>query len=124
MRPPNYYAHPGFERAGLKRREPEWIRERAADAASQFVPVWRSQNLVTDIAGSGPRAIVLTADHVALLLEGDHQEHLTHGRLVFLGIGQASAGLSRRRPQHLDACHAVILSPRLSARRANRDAEA
>src|SRR6185437_15740997 len=88
MRPANYYAHPGFERAGLKRREPEWIRERAADLASHFVPVWRSQNLVTDIADSDPRAIVLTADHVLLLLgeSGGHDDHLAHGRLVFLGV--------------------------------------
>src|SRR6266851_2299430 len=28
MRSPNYYAAPGFERAGLRRREPEWIRDR------------------------------------------------------------------------------------------------
>ena len=24
MRAPNFYAHPGFERAGLRRRESEW----------------------------------------------------------------------------------------------------
>jgi NAD+ diphosphatase len=88
MRPSNYYAAPGFERAGLKRREPEWIRAQASDAASQFVPVWRTHNLVTEIADSDPRAIVLTADHVTQLLgeAGGHDDHLAHGRLVFLGV--------------------------------------
>jgi len=27
MRPPNYYSHAEFERAGLRRREVDWIRE-------------------------------------------------------------------------------------------------
>ena len=92
MRPPNYYAHPGFERAGLRRRDMDWIRARVADAGSQFVPVWRSQNLVFEIAGGEPRAIVLTADHATILLgEGDAEAHLAHGRLVFLGEIEARA---------------------------------
>ena len=87
MRPANYYAAPGFERAGLKRRDIDWIREQASHAASQFVPVWRSQNLVIDIADTEPRAIVLTADSVAAVLgEGDPDTHLAEGRLVFLGV--------------------------------------
>jgi NAD+ diphosphatase len=86
MRPPNYYTHPGFERAGLRRRDSEWIRARIGDAASQFVPVWRSQNLVLDLAGADPAAIVLAAGHAAALLgEGDAEGHLAHGRIVFLG---------------------------------------
>ena len=63
MRPSNYYAAPGFERAGLRRRDSEWLRNAAVAAGSQFVPVWRSQNLVVDLADAAPRAIVLTADH-------------------------------------------------------------
>ena len=46
MRAPNYYAHPGFERAGLRRRDTGWIRQRVLDPASVFIPVWRTQNLV------------------------------------------------------------------------------
>jgi NAD+ diphosphatase len=92
MRPPNYYAHPGFERAGLRRRDMDWIRARVSDAGSQFVPVWRSQNLVFEIAGGEPRAIVLTADHATILLgEGDAEAHFAHGRLVFLGEIEARA---------------------------------
>jgi NAD+ diphosphatase len=83
---PNYYTAPGFERAGLRRRDTEWIRARVVDAASQFVPVWRSHNLVVEIEGGEPRAIVLAADHATLLLgEGDAEVHLAQGRLVFLG---------------------------------------
>ncbi|HTZ35460.1 MAG TPA: NUDIX domain-containing protein, partial [Stellaceae bacterium] len=84
MRPPNYYAAPGFERAGLRRRDGEWIRSRVADAGSQFVPVWRSQNLVIDIAGGEPRAVVLAAGQAAALL-GEAESELAAGRLVFLG---------------------------------------
>jgi NAD+ diphosphatase len=87
MRLPNYYAHPGFERAGLKRRDNDWIRAALTDAAAQFVPVWRSQNLVVELADAEPRALVLTADHATLLLGGDDREtHLAHGLLVFLGV--------------------------------------
>src|SRR5207249_7773373 len=55
MRAPNYYAHPGFERAGLRRREPDWIRERILDPVSVFIPVWRNQNLVIELDDSEPR---------------------------------------------------------------------
>jgi NAD+ diphosphatase len=84
---PNYYAAPGFERAGLKRRDSDWIRAAIGRAGSQFVPVWRSQNLIADLAGAEPRAIVLAADHATLLLgEGDADAHLAQGRIVFLGV--------------------------------------
>jgi NAD+ diphosphatase len=92
MRLPNYYAAPGFERAGLRRRDLDWIRARIGDAASQFVPVWRTQNLVAEIADAGPRAIVLGADSATMLLgEGDAEAHLAEGRIVFLGEIEARA---------------------------------
>jgi NAD+ diphosphatase len=87
MRLPNYYTAPGFERAGLRRRDSDWIRAAIIDAASQFVPVWRSQSLVVELADVQPRAIVLTADHaVSILGEGDADSHLAEGRIVFLGL--------------------------------------
>jgi len=87
MRLPNYYAAPGFERAGLRRREGDWIKAAVSDAAAQFVPVWRSQNLVVEIAEAEPRAIVLAGDQARLLLGGDdHDTHLAHGLIVFLGV--------------------------------------
>src|ERR1044071_7115218 len=90
MRSPNYYAHPGFERAGLRRREPEWIRARALDPESQFVPVWRTQNLVIEIDGGEPRAAVLRAEAIGAVLgalsEPEVEERFGHGEFVFLGI--------------------------------------
>jgi NAD+ diphosphatase len=90
MRPPNYYAAPGFERAGLRRRDPEWIRARVLDPQSAFVPVWRNQNLVIEIAGGEPRAAVLAVDVLAALFgslsEDEVEERLRRGEFVFLGL--------------------------------------
>lgn len=90
MRAPNYYAHPGFERAGLRRRETEWIRDRLLHPDSVFVPVWRSQNLVVEIEGGEPRAAVLGVDAVGSLLgtlaQADVEERLVRGEFVFLGV--------------------------------------
>jgi NAD+ diphosphatase len=90
MRAPNYYAHPGFERAGLRRREMEWIRARLLDRDCMFVPVWRSQNLVVEIEGGEPQAAVLGSEAIGALLgalsHGDVDERLVRGELVFLGV--------------------------------------
>ena len=85
MRNPNYYTAPEFERAGLRRREPEWIRARIADATSLFVPVWRNHNLVIEIAGGEPRAITLAGETLTGL-GGDPGDRLDAGEVVFLGI--------------------------------------
>ncbi|MBV8738721.1 MAG: NAD(+) diphosphatase [Alphaproteobacteria bacterium] len=88
MRMPNYYAAPGFERAGLRRREMSWIIERIADPATLFVPVWRNHNLVVEIEGGDPRAIALGWTGIGPLL-GDMiaaEERLQRGEIVFLGI--------------------------------------
>ena len=90
MRAPNYYAHPGFERAGLRRRETEWIRERLLHHDSMFVPVWRSQNLVVEIEGGEPRAAVLGIEAIGSLLgalaHAEIEERLGRGEFVFLGV--------------------------------------
>jgi len=88
MRAPNYYAHPGFERAGLRRREPDWIRERVLDPASVFIPVWRNQNLVIELDDSEPRAASITVEGVVSVFGeiGDIDERLAHGQFVFLGV--------------------------------------
>jgi NAD+ diphosphatase len=88
MRAPNYYSHPGFERAGLRRREPDWIRERVLDRASVFVPVWRTQNLVIELEGIEPRAASITVEGVTAVLGdlGDIDERIAHGQFVFLGV--------------------------------------
>jgi NAD+ diphosphatase len=88
MRAPNYYAHPGFERAGQRRREPDWIRARVVDPASVFIPVWRSQNLVIEIAENEPRAASITVEGLLSVLGAldDFDERLARGEFVFLGL--------------------------------------
>jgi NAD+ diphosphatase len=88
MRAPNYYAHPGFERAGLRRRETDWIRERVLDLSSVFIPVWRTQNLVIELKGGEPRAASITVEGLISILGdiGNIDERLAHGQFVFLGV--------------------------------------
>ena len=99
MRAPNYYAHPGFERAGLRRREPDWIRERVADPASVFVPVWRSHNLVIELADGEPRAARLTMDQrlrrfSRSLTAAGRNAASTGGTIAAAGRSDAAAGRS------------------------------
>src|SRR5215471_4587869 len=94
MRPHNFYAAPGFERAGLRRRDPGWILERALDPTARFVPVWRNQNLIVEIDAGEPRAVVLTAGGIAPILKSSHsaaEERLGRGELVFLGVVEEQA---------------------------------
>jgi NAD+ diphosphatase len=88
MRAPNYYAHPGFERAGLRRRDSEWIRGRALHPASVFIPVWRTQNLVIELDGAEPRAASITVEALTAVLGdlADIDERLARGEFVFLGV--------------------------------------
>jgi NAD+ diphosphatase len=118
MRPPNYYAAPGFERAGLRRREPDWIRARVLDAGSVFVPVWRSQNLVIEIEGGAPRAAVLNLEGVAAALgelaEAEIDERLAHGQFVFLGLIDERAHFAFDISAHEEPL-AALRSPALAA---------
>jgi NAD+ diphosphatase len=88
MRAPNYYSHPGFERAGLRRRDLDWIREQVRHPTSVFIPVWRTQNLVIEIDDAEPRAAVLAVEAVGSALGGlaDVEEWLARGEIVFLGV--------------------------------------
>ena len=86
MRTPNFYSHPGFERAGLRRRDTTWIIGRAADPGSLFVPVWRNQNLVLEVDTGEPRAVVLEMASIERVLGTDAEQRLVAGELVFLGV--------------------------------------
>jgi NAD+ diphosphatase len=86
MRAPNFYSHPGFERAGLRRRDTGWIAERVADPGSLFVPVWRNQNLVIELQGGEPRAVVLESDSITAFLGTSVEQRLSAGEVVFLGV--------------------------------------
>ena len=93
----------------------EWIRAALGDAGAQFVPVWRSQNLVLDLAGAEPRAIVLGSEHATILLgEGDAETHLAQGRVVFLGVveGRPHFALDLT---HVEAPLDTLASPALAA---------
>jgi NAD+ diphosphatase len=85
VRAPNFYASPGFERAGLRRRDRDWILGRLSHSESNFVPVWRNQNLVLEEGGAGPRAAVLAAAALAEVLARP-EDQLEQGGVVFLGI--------------------------------------
>jgi NAD+ diphosphatase len=91
MRAANYYSHPGFERAGLRRRDTAWIVERIADPGSLFVPVWRNQNLVIELEGGEPRAVVLASASIAQILGRPAEKRLASGEVVFLGVIEEQA---------------------------------
>src|SRR6476660_3505785 len=117
MRAPNFYAHPGFERAGLRRRESEWIRARVLDRESLFVPVWRSQSLVVETEGADAQAVILEAETVAMLLgsgDGGIEERLMHGHVIFLGLIDDRAHFALDLSAH-DAPLDALRSPALAA---------
>jgi len=118
MRSSNYYAAPGFERAGLRRREPDWIRARVLDPASLFVPVWRNQNLVIEAENGEPRAAVLTVEATASLFgglaDGDVEERLARGEFVFLGVIDERAHFALDVSAH-EAALDMLRSPALAA---------
>jgi NAD+ diphosphatase len=64
---PNFYSSVGLDRAGALRKDADWLAARLADAATQFVPVWRALNLVEDTA-EGPAPRLLERERVAALL--------------------------------------------------------
>src|SRR5215468_12654035 len=113
MRAPNFYAHPGFERAGLRRRDTGWIVERITDPASLFVPVWRNQNLVVEFDGTEPRAVVLAAATLGPSLT-PAEERLARGEVVFLGVVEERAHFALDLSP-LDAPLDMLHSPALAA---------
>ena len=113
MRTPNFYSHPGFERAGLRRRDTEWIVEQIADPASLFVPVWRNQNLVIELDGGEPRAVVLQSAGISEIF-GAGQERLASGEVVFLGVIEEQAHFALDLSP-VEAPLEVLRSPALAA---------
>ncbi len=81
MRDPNFYAAAGvIDRAGWRRKDPDWLAQRLADPESRFVPVWRSQNLVLSLAGAEPRAAFLCRHEIT-----------AEGECVLLGLMEERA---------------------------------
>lgn len=63
MRPPNFYAAAGLDRAGNRRKDVAWVAERLADPSTRFVPVWRNLNLVLS---AEPSCVLLAAEEIAV----------------------------------------------------------
>lgn len=117
MRAANYYAAPGFERAGLRRRDMAWVATRIDDPATVFVPVWRNQSLVIEIDGAEPRAGLMAGEVLAgLALPADGAEALlAHGAAVFLGIIDDRPYFAIDLSHHADAPVEALRSPILQA---------
>ncbi len=64
---PNTFASFTLDRAARRRRDERWVKERARDPTSRFVPIWESKVLVTD--DSTPRPILLRPDDSENLLQ-------------------------------------------------------
>ena len=62
MKPPNFYAANGLDRAGHRRREPDWLAAQLAHPETLFVPVWRGQNLVASAAEGAPNAVLVSRE--------------------------------------------------------------
>jgi NAD+ diphosphatase len=76
----NFYAGGRLDRAGMRRRDQDWIAQLLARPQTRLVPVWRQQNFVlqTDMPGIATLLretaadLLQSADEIALLgLEGD-----------------------------------------------------
>jgi NAD+ diphosphatase len=81
MKPPNFYAANGLDRAGHRRREPDWLSRQLAHPETLFVPVWRGQNLVAGIAEGVPTAMLVRREALVSL----------EGEAVLLGLREARA---------------------------------
>jgi NAD+ diphosphatase len=78
----NFYATGGFNRAVERREDLAWIRERLADPASRFYPIWRLRNFVVN--PEKPRAMTLEPARREALLR-------SAGNVVLLGIEDETA---------------------------------
>jgi NAD+ diphosphatase len=81
MKVPNFYAANGLDRAGHRRREPDWLEAQLAHPETLFVPVWRGQNLVASIADGAPSAITVRREALVSL----------EGESVLLGLREERA---------------------------------
>jgi NAD+ diphosphatase len=115
MRAPNFYASPGFERAGLRRRDTDWIRDRLARTESVFIPIWRNQHLVVE-RGGAPRAILIDAAGIATAFGQSlaHEPLLERGEIVFLGVSEERAHFALDLSSH-EAPLDMLRSPALAA---------
>ncbi|MFZ2446582.1 MAG: NAD(+) diphosphatase [Syntrophobacteraceae bacterium] len=72
----NMFVSQAINRAGIRGRKKEWIRDHLGDPESFFVPVWQSRVLVSD--GDEPRPILLSYSQARQFAGNDDES-------VFLG---------------------------------------
>ena len=75
MKPFIRYAGGHLDRAGLFRKDEDWISAKLAHPKTQIVPVWRSKNLVDDLS-SAPKSRVVDRADASEILELAHQTTL------------------------------------------------
>ena len=63
----NFYAGGALDRAGLRRKDRDWVASLLDGGACRFVLLWRGQNLVLSGAGAGPRAAFLARAELSAL---------------------------------------------------------
>ena len=94
----NFYSGAGLNRADQQRRDPAWLSARLTDPMSLFLPLWRSQHLVTE-------------DLMPVRLgQAEAGELVAEGwQVVFLGLeaGRAIFGLGLP-PQHRPDDHRLF----------------
>ncbi len=61
----NFYAGGALDRAGMRRKDREWVASLLAGSAARFVPLWRGQNLVMSGTDAEPRAAFLRRAEIA-----------------------------------------------------------
>lgn len=72
MKPFIRYAGGDLDRAGLFRKDEDWISKKLAHPQSQIVPIWRNLNLVEDL-DKGPKSRLVDRDQAGDILEIAHQ---------------------------------------------------
>jgi NAD+ diphosphatase len=78
----NFFSARRFHRAGERRLEVAWLRERLADPDTRIVPVWRSRNLLRD--EGEPTAVMLSPRDVAETVD-------LHAGAILLGERRGTA---------------------------------
>jgi NAD+ diphosphatase len=62
----NFYAGGALDRAGLRRKDRNWLAALTEHAETRFVALWRGHNLVA-VGEDAPRAVLLTRAEIAAL---------------------------------------------------------
>ncbi len=97
MKEPNFFAGGAFDRAGLQRKDSDWISRLMNDPATRMIPVWRDRHLI--LIKPEPEPVFLTPADVPVLAKDDQHMALlgiVEDRAVFaFDISHIEEPLSR-----------------------------